>query len=101
MKSIASKEALQSSFELAKSNTPPFGVKTVFNLKPLPSSKFFLTLFVISFFILGYLGSVTSTPERTLAAQIFTVTYFAYFLLMPFYSKYEKCKPVPDRVQLS
>ena len=64
-------------------------------------SKFFLTLFVISFFILGYLGSVTSTPERTLTAQIFTVTYFAYFLLMPFYSKYEKCKPVPDRVQLS
>ena len=64
-------------------------------------SKFFLTLFVISFFVLGYLGSVTSTPERTLAAQIFTVTYFAYFLLMPFYSKYEKCKPVPDRVQLS
>jgi ubiquinol-cytochrome c reductase cytochrome b subunit len=64
-------------------------------------SKFFLALFVVSFFVLGYLGSVTSTPGRTLAAQIFTVTYFAYFFLMPFYSKYEKCKPVPDRVSLS
>ena len=64
-------------------------------------SKFFLTLFVISFFVLGYLGTVTSTPARTLAAQIFTITYFAYFLLMPIYSKYETCKPVPDRVKLS
>jgi ubiquinol-cytochrome c reductase cytochrome b subunit len=63
-------------------------------------SKFFLALFVVSFFVLGYLGTVTSTPGRTLAAQIFTVTYFAYFLLMPIYTKYEKCKPVPDRVQL-
>ena len=63
-------------------------------------SKFFLGLFVVSFFVLGYLGTVTSTPERTVAAQIFTITYFAYFFLMPIYSKYEKCKPVPDRVQL-
>jgi len=36
-----------------------------------------------------------------LLAQIFTVGYFAYFLLMPIYSKYETCKPVPDRVKLS
>ena len=63
-------------------------------------SKFFLALFVVSFFVLGYLGTVTSTPGRTIAAQIFTVTYFAYFFLMPIYSKYEKCKPVPERVQL-
>ena len=63
-------------------------------------SKFFLALFVVSFFVLGYLGSVTSTPGRTLAAQVFTLTYFAYFFLMPIYSKYEKCKPVPERVQL-
>ena len=64
-------------------------------------SKFFLALFVVSFFVLGYLGTVTSTPARTLAAQIFTITYFAYFFLMPIYSKYETCKPVPDRVYLS
>ena len=64
-------------------------------------SKFFLTLFVISFFVLGYLGSVASTPLGTLLAQFFTVTYFSYFLLMPIYTKYETCKPVPDRIQLS
>jgi ubiquinol-cytochrome c reductase cytochrome b subunit len=63
-------------------------------------SKFFLALFVVSFFVLGYLGTVTSTPGRTIAAQIFTLTYFSYFFLMPIYSKYEKCKPVPERVQL-
>jgi ubiquinol-cytochrome c reductase cytochrome b subunit len=64
-------------------------------------SKFFLVLFVISFFVLGYLGSVAPSPAKTLLAQIFTVGYFAYFLLMPIYSKYETCKPVPDRVKLS
>jgi len=64
-------------------------------------SKFFLSLFVVSFFVLGYLGSVPPNPVRTLFAQIFTFTYFAYFLLMPIYSKYEKCKPVPERVTLS
>ncbi len=61
-------------------------------------SKIGLAVFVISFFVLGYLGSVTSSPLRTLLTQIFTFTYFAYFLLMPFYTKYEKCKPVPDRI---
>jgi ubiquinol-cytochrome c reductase cytochrome b subunit len=64
-------------------------------------SKFFLSLFVVSFFVLGYLGSVPPNPVRTLFAQIFTFTYFAYFFLMPIYSKYEKCKPVPERVTLS
>ncbi|HJM15155.1 MAG TPA: cytochrome b, partial [SAR86 cluster bacterium] len=47
------------------------------------------------------LGSVAPSPAKTLLAQIFTVGYFAYFLLMPIYSKYETCKPVPDRVKLS
>ena len=63
-------------------------------------SKAFLYLFVVSFIILGYLGSVTPNPMRTLLAQIFTMVYFAYFLLMPFYTKYEKCKPVPERIKI-
>ncbi len=61
-------------------------------------SKVFLFLFVISFIVLGYLGSVAPNPTRTFLAQIFTIIYFAYFLLMPFYTKYEKCKPVPERI---
>jgi len=55
---------------------------------------------VIAFFILGYLGTVHPTPLRTLMAQICTGIYFAYFLLMPWYTAVEKTKPVPDRVTM-
>ncbi len=61
-------------------------------------SKVFLTLFVISFFILGYLGTVHPTPMKTALAQLCTGIYFAYFLLMPWYTSVEKTKPVPERV---
>ena len=63
-------------------------------------SKIMLALFVISFFILGYLGTVHPTPGRTFLAQICTGLYFAYFLLMPWYTRAEKTKPVPDRVTM-
>jgi ubiquinol-cytochrome c reductase cytochrome b subunit len=39
-----------------------------------------------------------ATPVKTLIAQIFTVLYFAYFFLMPWYTKIDKTKPVPERV---
>ena len=52
-----------------------------------PYSKIALTLFVISVFVLGWLGTKTPTPLYTTLAQIFTVIYFAFFLLMPWYSK--------------
>ncbi|MEH6359047.1 MAG: cytochrome bc complex cytochrome b subunit [Pseudomonadales bacterium] len=61
-------------------------------------SKVALVIFIISFVVLGKLGMIASTPGRTVAAQIFTFLYFAYFLLMPFYTRMEKTKPVPDRV---
>jgi ubiquinol-cytochrome c reductase cytochrome b subunit len=38
------------------------------------------------------------TPMRTLVAQICTLVYFGFFLLMPIYSQLDKCKPEPDRV---
>ncbi|MBI4757324.1 MAG: cytochrome bc complex cytochrome b subunit [Betaproteobacteria bacterium] len=63
-----------------------------------PIFKTALALFVVSFFVLGYLGVLPPTPGRTLAAQIFSVIYFAFFLLMPFYSRLDKCKPEPERV---
>ena len=63
-------------------------------------SKSALAIFVISFFILGYLGTVHPTPVKTLLAQICTMIYFAYFLLMPWYTSVEKTKPVPDRVTM-
>lgn len=63
-----------------------------------PYFKTALTLFVISVFVLGWLGTKTPTPLYTLLAQIFTVIYFAFFILMPWYSKIDKCKPEPKRV---
>ncbi len=58
-----------------------------------------LTIFAISFIILGYVG--TKPPEglyKTLA-QVCTILYFAFFFLMPWYTKIDKTKPVPDRVR--
>ncbi|MBK5938481.1 cytochrome b [Halochromatium roseum] len=63
-----------------------------------PISRFFLGAFAVSFVVLAYLGLQPSTDLYTLLAQIFTVVYFAFFLLMPIYTKLEKTKPVPERV---
>ncbi|HMH17830.1 MAG TPA: cytochrome bc complex cytochrome b subunit [Burkholderiales bacterium] len=63
-----------------------------------PITKTALALFVIAFFVLGYLGTQAVTAERTLAAQIGTAVYFLFFFLMPWYSKMDKCKPEPKRV---
>ncbi|HHS83487.1 MAG TPA: cytochrome b [Gammaproteobacteria bacterium] len=60
--------------------------------------KAWVAIFVICFIVLGYLGVQPSTPGKTLLAQICTVLYFAFFLLMPIYSKMDKTKPVPERV---
>ena len=80
-----------------------------------PLFKRWIATFVISFFVLGYLGTVPSniwgqfssvipliggTDIATIVARIFTVLYFAFFLLMPFYSKKDKTKPVPKRVTM-
>jgi ubiquinol-cytochrome c reductase cytochrome b subunit len=61
-------------------------------------SKVMLLLFAISFVILGVLGVLPSTTGRTILAQTCTVIYFAFFVLMPVYTKLEKTKPVPERV---
>ncbi|OGT38224.1 MAG: hypothetical protein A3F12_03400 [Gammaproteobacteria bacterium RIFCSPHIGHO2_12_FULL_38_14] len=61
-------------------------------------SKIAIAVFVISFIGLGYLGSEPVSTLKTLAARLFTVTYFAFFLLMPIYSAFEKTKPLPERV---
>jgi len=61
-------------------------------------SKIWLTLFVISFLGLGYLGATPSDPIKTVFSQILTIIYFLFFLLMPFYTSMETVKTVPDRV---
>ncbi|MFN9153274.1 MAG: cytochrome b [bacterium] len=72
-----------------------------------------LTIFVVSFLILGYLGVATTDvwgkmPEvlpiiggvevATIVSRILTVAYFAFFLAMPWYSRIDKCKPEPERL---
>ncbi|MGA0025492.1 MAG: cytochrome b, partial [Burkholderiales bacterium] len=59
-----------------------------------------LTVFVITFIVLGYYGVQVVTPVGTLISQIGTLLYFAFFLLMPWYSVMDKTKPEPDRVTM-
>jgi ubiquinol-cytochrome c reductase cytochrome b subunit len=61
-------------------------------------SRGFLAAFAVSFVVLAYLGLQPASELATLMAQIFTVVYFSFFLLMPIYTKLEKTKPVPERV---
>ena len=48
--------------------------------------KWMLTMFVVAFIGLGYLGTQPSTPVATWFARILSVMYFAFFLLMPWYT---------------
>ncbi|MCB1912462.1 MAG: cytochrome bc complex cytochrome b subunit [Zoogloeaceae bacterium] len=63
-----------------------------------PIFKVAVAIFVVCFLILGYLGVLPPTPMRTLVSQICSALYFGFFLLMPWYSKLDKCKPEPERV---
>ncbi|MCB1898466.1 cytochrome b [Cognatazoarcus halotolerans] len=63
-----------------------------------PIFKTAIAIFVVCFLILGYLGVLPPTPARTLVSQICSALYFGFFLLMPWYSKLDKCKPEPERV---
>lgn len=72
--------------------------------------KKWLAAFVVSFLILGYLGTMPSNTwgqfgswlggadRATVVARICTVVYFAFFILMPWYTKKDQTKPVPERV---
>ena len=57
-----------------------------------------LTCFAISFIVLGWLGTQPAEAAYVLAARFFGIIYFAFFLLMPYYTAIDKTKPVPDRV---
>jgi ubiquinol-cytochrome c reductase cytochrome b subunit len=61
-------------------------------------SKLAIVIFVISFFALGWLGTQPATPTFTWMARGFSVLYFGFFLLMPFYTSMEKTSQPPERV---
>jgi len=60
--------------------------------------KYLYAIFVINFFILGYLGVQPPSPTGERVSQIGTLYYFGFFLLMPWWSRLGEFKPVPDRV---
>ena len=55
-------------------------------------------VFVVVFLVLGYFGTQAPSPANSLFSQIGTLVYFAFFLLMPWWSRMGEFKPVPDRV---
>jgi ubiquinol-cytochrome c reductase cytochrome b subunit len=63
-----------------------------------PIFKLAIAIFVVTFVVLAWLGMQAATDLLTLLARIFTAVYFAFFFLMPWYSKMERTKPVPERV---
>jgi len=85
-----------------------------------PYYKIALALFVVAFVILGYLGIESTTvwgqfavtegslmdlildtkDRATWVARVCTVLYFAFFVLMPWYTARDEVKPVPDRVTM-
>ena len=63
-----------------------------------PITKVMITLFVISFVVLGWLGMQSGSPMQKLVAQVLTFFYFAFFISMPMWTAIDKTKPVPERV---
>jgi ubiquinol-cytochrome c reductase cytochrome b subunit len=61
-------------------------------------TKWMYGLFVVNFFVLGYLGIKPPSDIGTLVSQIGTLFYFGFFMLMPWWSQLGEFKPVPDRV---
>ncbi|HXQ64651.1 MAG TPA: cytochrome b, partial [Steroidobacteraceae bacterium] len=61
-------------------------------------AKLALALFAVSFVVLAYCGMKPPSGIFPLLARIFTTVYFAFFLLMPWWSRLGSFKPVPDRV---
>ena len=69
-----------------------------------------LTIFVITFLLLGYLGTqptnvwgqagawLGNVEWATVVARLGTLLYFAFFVLMPWYTRIDKVKPEPQRL---
>ncbi|MGE0081938.1 MAG: cytochrome bc complex cytochrome b subunit [Thiohalomonadaceae bacterium] len=60
--------------------------------------KVLLALFAADFIMLGFLGMKPTTDLYKFLAQIGTIYYFVFFIALAFIPKFEKTKPVPERV---
>ncbi len=57
-----------------------------------------LMAFAIAFCGLGYLGLKPAEGTYVLMARILSVVYFLFFLGMPFYTRNDRGRPVPERL---
>jgi ubiquinol-cytochrome c reductase cytochrome b subunit len=60
--------------------------------------KWLYAVFVLVFFVLGYLGTQPPSSMGERISQIGTLFYFGFFILMPWWSQIGEFKPVPARV---
>jgi ubiquinol-cytochrome c reductase cytochrome b subunit len=60
--------------------------------------KYVYGVFVVNFLVLGYLGVEAPSAIKTFIAQVGTLIYFGFFLLMPWWSRLGQFKEVPSRV---
>ena len=60
--------------------------------------KVAIGVFVISFIALGYLGTQPVDTLHTYLARFFSLLYFGFFASLLIIPKFEKTKPVPERV---
>jgi ubiquinol-cytochrome c reductase cytochrome b subunit len=60
--------------------------------------KYIYATFVVSFIVLGYLGVKPPSQVGERISQLFTIIYFSFFALMPWWSAMGTFKKVPDRV---
>jgi ubiquinol-cytochrome c reductase cytochrome b subunit len=60
--------------------------------------KYVYGLFVVAFIVLGYFGVQPPSAFGERLSQILTIIYFAFFLLMPWWSKMGTFKTPPDRI---
>jgi ubiquinol-cytochrome c reductase cytochrome b subunit len=63
-----------------------------------PIFRWALWIFAANFLMLGYLGIQPVTELYTWLSRIGTFYYFAFFLLMPWYSRIDRTLPEPARV---
>ena len=75
-----------------------------------PIYKWALATFVVVFLLLGYLGTeptnvwgqfgswLGNVERATVIARLGTLVYFAFFVLMPWYTRIDKVKPEPQRL---
>jgi ubiquinol-cytochrome c reductase cytochrome b subunit len=63
--------------------------------------KYIYGAFVVWFLVLGVFGILPPSRPGEIISQIGTLCYFAFFLLMPWWSKAGEFKPVPSRVTMA